>query len=333
MNENPELSKNDHPSRGSSSESHGLAHSSKCDRRLSRAARKIVNDTIMPWIREVKNYKHDSIIPSDFVDKLYNHDEILLMQAIDTSQPAVNQKCILDPRRDVLLHHEHGYTRNRYKDGDLHTCGICKKSFTNRFYLDKHLDLRHSNDLLPPEDNSGEQEINNNQDWICPANQICNSLGGTRACRFQLDDKAFYGPRNMKIKSQKERKKSINRADKPCNKDEMYKSQLRCVEMMKSCFGRHTHDEDSGKSSRNILDKMVENICYKKLTCEYQVHRLVQSKIQNDHVLVDHNKHWENHHGITDISQCLAICGLLLYVWYYMRQKASTVYKNGQKRH
>ena len=91
-----------------------LAHE-HCSRTLSRRVRTYLN-------REVF-----SLLPETFAA---------------TSLP---ESCPLNPRYDIFLDqeiHKHERSRSEWE------CGYCRKSFKNEFYIDRHMDNKHSDKLV-----------------------------------------------------------------------------------------------------------------------------------------------------------------------------------------
>ncbi|KAL7540370.1 hypothetical protein ACHAXR_010061 [Thalassiosira sp. AJA248-18] len=57
----------------------------------------------------------------------------------------------------------------------LFQCGVCDKTFVSRYYLDKHMEKHH-----PPHSET-EADSDGNM-LLCPANHVCEALGGMSAC-------------------------------------------------------------------------------------------------------------------------------------------------------
>ncbi|KAL7470183.1 hypothetical protein ACHAXS_010442 [Conticribra weissflogii] len=93
----------------------------------------------------------------------------------------------------------------------LFQCGICEKTFLSRFYLDKHLESHWQSDIgttsVSHEDdashylhenslvNSHALEDVSNPKMICPAEDVCEALGGISVCAevmYQMSP--YYGP-------------------------------------------------------------------------------------------------------------------------------------------
>ena len=85
----------------------------------------------------------------------------------------------------------------------VHRCGICNKTFYGRYYLDLHLDAKHP---AVPASSSGPRPIGSGEDdrgdggpvgpidSVCPADDLCPSLGGTYECeRIALENEPHYG--------------------------------------------------------------------------------------------------------------------------------------------
>ncbi|VEL09751.1 unnamed protein product [Protopolystoma xenopodis] len=83
-----------------------------CDRRASRVARRIIDENIFPLFEYLG-------VP-------------------------VDSKCPLNPTKDIFRRQELMKARISERDWE---CLYCKKRFSTEYYLDKHMDARHSTEL------------------------------------------------------------------------------------------------------------------------------------------------------------------------------------------
>ena len=110
----------------------GPAHSSKCDRRLSRAARRIVHSHMIPILSKYLQDENDWGVSTK-----YSRNSILTL-AIE--KLGKESSCSLSPKNDVLLHHEQSYVDL----SDLH--GPAKK---NTSLSPPHLRLAWLSNISP----------------------------------------------------------------------------------------------------------------------------------------------------------------------------------------
>lgn len=69
----------------------------------------------------------------------------------------------------------------------LFQCGVCDKTFVSRYYLDKHMEEHH------PEQHGNDLDLIIDSQ-ICPADDLCEALGGISACLETMDQiSPYYG--------------------------------------------------------------------------------------------------------------------------------------------
>lgn len=165
----------------------GPAHSSKCNRHLSRITHHILENEVLPILRHYT--KH--LIHHDDNNNSQSSEEIRLDQFL-TQLLQNNPQCILYPPRNIFSYQELKHSiiptvRHPTGGSALYKCELCGKQFVSRFYLDRHFDAHHSHQI--------SEDPNHNHDWICPATDICPILaGGVHACDEIAAKHSSYGP-------------------------------------------------------------------------------------------------------------------------------------------
>jgi hypothetical protein len=167
---------------------------SSCDRRLSRAARSLLQ-------RHLRRL--DPSLPSNDKQQVVVDDVwTLLDQWLETT---ARQKCPLNSNMDVLRHdEEHSIAipipsnlngayptqvlQQRRKNSPRRPshwwqCGYCGKTFGTRFYLDLHLQQHHHHHPSQSIENDG---------MICPAKDWCRVVGLANCHAQALVEEPFY---------------------------------------------------------------------------------------------------------------------------------------------
>lgn len=184
-----------------------------CNRRKSRAARALLIHKTLPILL---HYRHDdyqkykglteeeksnpgSSSSSTSSNTSHRHELQLYRDSLMELMTHPNQNtCILNPNRDIFWDEELHYTTVKPKfkqqktlaseiaasgDGFLHKCHVCGKTFYSRYYLDRHMENKHSS-----------QSVSDAMPMICPSIQQCKLLGGNLCDRQALKEEPFYAP-------------------------------------------------------------------------------------------------------------------------------------------
>eukprot|EP00979_Chaetoceros_neogracilis_P012843 scaffold3515_cov267-Chaetoceros_neogracile.AAC.2 len=206
-----------------------------CDRRRSRAARSLLMNKTIPILQYYSNYP----LPNTKSD---SESDYMQSYKIFISDLMTNpSKCILNPKSDMYWHEELQYStqsaRNQ-KQKSLHKCGTCGKTFLSRFYLDQHMEHKH--DLYS---NHNHHIHHHRQERICPANGLCNLLGGSLCDRQALNDEPLYASGiydsslNGKLSAKAIQRKYQNQIDsQPCDTKQLQKSREFCRDSIITCF-------------------------------------------------------------------------------------------------
>jgi len=88
-------------------------------------------------------------------------------------------------------------TNKRYMGNTVHLfqCGYCQKTFVSRYYLDRHMDLHHRHLSNDNAQSNGDEEAL----AICPADHICDPLGGMSACTDIMNQISPYWGRGTML--------------------------------------------------------------------------------------------------------------------------------------
>lgn len=251
----------------------------ECDRRLSRAARELVKQNIIP------------LLPHDLNEQ--NVSEILRQSILDSSA------CIFHPDRDLLLNDElHSQripagprqTSPRKQVSHWQQCLYCKKTFLTKYYLDLHLETAHARV--------------SSQENVCPAVSYCQVLGGCDHLALELEP--FYargsggvGPDAFQVRQMwSHQLQSCNEA---ILKDQVQPS---CRQVMKDCF------------APEVADNLIAGVC-DTLTCHNRLHQLAGHMIQHVHswksLWDQHHNHSVGWLGIV-VIMVLMIYYMVLYM-------------------
>ena len=321
----------------------GPAHSSKCDRHLSRIARRFIQKEAIPIIRIHTNHlnmdHHDS---KQFHDDEYYYWNVL-PQILDHFQTMKQndenaEQCLLNPKHDVFHHHERNsheidsYLRNYPKI--LHQCGICQKKFVSQFYLDRHLDAHHSNTPLE------SKEMTSSNDYVCPATDICPILtGGLHKCEeMAMNSNIYYGPgtadgtthigrhylmdgllsmtpidffHHLVSPSTSESKSQHFHS---CQESTMEHYRYQCNTMMDNCFLSNANNRNEKEQQQLLSHDLKSHIC-DRLTCHQNLHILAGHTFEHIH---ETKEEWDIHHDfrLGRFGGFIVVCICLVYIYF-----------------
>lgn len=205
----------------------GPAHSYYCNRRYSRIAREIVRQWVIPILKGYYDL-HDVAVRVDInkqSQKLQLHYSYQEVDAIVHAISETSEGCMLDPRRDVFQYQD----SKCFQTAKGFSCGICGKTFMSQYYLDLHMDNKHSHEL-------GESSNKDSISTICPAIDLCSAFGDactSLACIEGCEDD------------------EINSVDVPNN--HLTESRKRCVRMMEDCFMNSMESEIATARAHDLI--------------------------------------------------------------------------------
>jgi hypothetical protein len=213
---------------GTSTRTYSKAHSSVCDRRLSRAAREILKRKLQQT--RLLADSSDSTAGTYTATSAKNGNEngdtgmgadVTVWELLDrflAPNAATSGTCPFVPSRDLLRYHEeHALTVpakgarysatsaplvGRRRTGGRpawHQCALCKKVFSSRYYLDQHFDDRHAQELSSKHNNSiGESDAepsidaNIDMEYYCPAIEWCRAFSDQACQDLALELEPYY---------------------------------------------------------------------------------------------------------------------------------------------
>lgn len=274
---------------------------SNCDRRLSRAARSILINKILPILQH-----YDETIDNIPLSKLSKQDKMDYYESSILSLANNPKTCLLNPKRDIYWQeetlHKVVQPRRRHPSQKLHQCGLCGKKFVSKYYLDLHLDSKHMNDHVPKE--SGYE--------ICPAIELCNIIGGQSICsRKALEDEPFYAPgihydTNYNDHKHNLHSQSIKRTyekdaySKPCSISDS--SIQQCHDIIETCFG-----------GNDGLVRDLNSLLCDTQSCHHQFHSLLNSIVSVHHGY----EYWDSHHDEVNSIGYFGIFLIVAVILYY----------------
>jgi hypothetical protein len=166
----------------------------------------------------------------------------------------ITSSCPFIPSRDILRHHEenvrivsaqvvkYGATQTllvgeRRTKGPRkwYECELCGKSFSSRYYLDRHFDNRHASQVSA----DGESQREETGTYYCPAVEWCRIFSDQACLDMALELEPFYdrgsnGWGNDRWSVQ--RKISQAAHDVPCTTDAVQQAKIQCEQAVSSCF-------------------------------------------------------------------------------------------------
>jgi hypothetical protein len=243
-----------------------------CDRRLSRAARQILQEQLVPlleqWLMEGQAAAELPVPPKEEKISKYFPTSLAPTYLWDIMERTSDNNCPLHPSNDVHYELESQSLVSVPRAPKLaprktyphwYHCGICGKVFGTRYYLDIHQHAEHNDSLS----DSNEQKS-------CLANTVCNALGGCDRMAT-VDLEPHYGRGSGEGGDQA---RSLQRAwatshMEPCQ-DEVVQSQMKpaCVQLVQDCFG----NSDTEDTTSSLQKQLQEALC-EPLSCHTLLHR------------------------------------------------------------
>lgn len=321
------------------------AHSSVCDRRISRAARSLL-------------HRHLTAILA-----FQNDDNPSVWQLLETSlAPSAYQgRCPLVPSRDLLKYHEeksivltpppkrtisklgistrnalYTITKRNWLTTSMYQCGFCGKVFTTRYYLDRHLDEHHSHELVEQRRHFKHNKTPDN--LLCPATAWCPAL--PFCSQYALELEPYYGPGSAGL-SPADRShvhRDLWNADQSmlegCDDQVMKQSQLQCHHMMQDCFGENSQ----------VGDYLQHTLC-ESINCPDRLHQMFfaattrsnEAVLQMRKQVHEWQDEWEDyyaeHHTLGRMGTLFLVVMMLAYGRYAWKSMVGSPAKALQKKH
>lgn len=265
-----------------------------CDRRMSRAARTVLMEQVVPFLenslREHQNFLPRSMKPEkpkrqNIVSQAPNYLWELLRLTL-----ADNDECPL--KNDVFQHFEEqslvGLSKSiRYtpKYPHIYHCGICGKEFSSQYYLDRHQFLHHS-----------DESTSN----FCWADHVCSALGGCE--KVALDMEPNYGrgsgPGGLDA-NPLQRIWAQQRSG--CNESYVTtEMKANCEDLFQICF------------AGSLRDKLLESLC-EPLSCHSLFHR---EQIMHRHFSM---ALWHEHSNWKSPSWLGSLMVIILVIFYLVK--------------
>lgn len=232
-----------------------------CDRRLSRAAREMVKELILPIVQHYLKDNGFSVAPSvkktilsRIPTKIFDKSvgETLLLAIKNTS-------CPLHPDLDSYSDLEHsvlqsipGSSKRSPRPSIPHwlKCGKCGRVFATRYYLDLHQMNNHQHDAI-------DQNITK----VCIGSTICQALGGCDERAFQLEPHYARGSGGAGPDAHITKAEYARRLPS-CTSESLHTHRELCVTMMSDCFP-------------NDLAVQLQQFVCEHLSCHGNLHQFV----------------------------------------------------------
>ena len=322
-----------------------------CDRRLSRAARQIVQDSVLPVLLQHRQQHTTSASSSEQQQQnpptTYHPQTLaplemwrILNEELVIEESSSSSKCPLVPSQDryhqdelnslIALPYSQRYSLRRFAPYWYH-CGYCGKVFSSRYYLDLHLQQSHqpnknhnhqatlTTTTMTSVDGGGVDDDNT----ICWSKVVCPILGNV--CEQKaLELEPYYGPGSGTVDGngqdvQRQHAYTIP----PCNDTLMRETvHPQCYQTMQDCF--------FGSNHTSKLQEVQQTVCDPFRSCASLLLWQQQQQQSNHH----HHKGrhtgrhlWDQHQMLVPTTwwgQLGLVALIAFYLVYYCQCLAST---------
>jgi len=340
----------------------------QCDRRLSRAARAILVEKMLPILQHYYHHqKENETIENASVStgtgtgtgtgttasnnrvqtplsSLGKRERIEYYQKSVQSLMENPQRCLLNPDRDIYWHEEHLHritTSSLYRLKrspfysssnnlqHLHVCGICGKKFLSKFYLDQHVEAKHESSIGDSAVGAGDSDGHYNNGTL--SNQIHGICPADDLCER-------LGGRNVCEKKALE--------DEPFYASGIHDESSMYSQLVKRQFQKLAHDKPCSitreKQERDFQDcRDMFQTCFgsnedlvqdlSSFVCETQsCHHQLHSIFGSLQVFSIHSgrEYWNSHHDEINSVGIMLILFLICMGIYYW----NTIYKITQRK-
>lgn len=274
-----------------------LKRFSRCDRRLSRAAREILQNHLQSVVKEQKRSKSSSTF-----ELAEDWESWSVWDLLDHLLSSRNTSCPLSVSDSLRTHEEHSYViaagrislasatpyavstprgqkyRGQKKlNPHWYQCGFCDKIFSTRYYLDRHMEEHHTDRLLT----SGQ----------CPATSWCQFLSTTTCHDMAMELEPYYDRGSQGYGDDgKTVRRRLEAQTPPCSDRELLEAYNHCRDVLDLCF-----DNDVTRILR-------ETMCVAH-TCHERLHHLILPWLSSASALKhmtsrapDWRDEWDAHH-------------------------------------
>ena len=263
-----------------------------CDRRLSRAARAILQEKLLASPQGKKLEEK----PADFwqlLELFVGHSEYDGASNTTTTCPLWPSHDLLradelhsavipaDPKR-IPRQRRTGFTTARFAHVYSHghnpywyQCLYCHKTFSTRYYLDRHMANQHATTI----------HNNDNNTHICPATDWCPFLSPTACHDRALQDEPYYdkgsgGRRNDRYKVEARLWKQAHAV--PCTAAAATAATITCRAVGDACFRHH----DTAAYWKNV-------VC-RRLSCPSRLQHLYFRSQQDGDLILQQLHQWQD---------------------------------------
>ena len=199
-----------------------------------------------------------------------------------------------------------GYSYNPY----LYQCLYCQKVFTTQYYLDQHMQNKHTPQDKQQQEQRQEQHNNKTMNEgnkqkkkkieICLSRDWCQFLPDY--CHEKaLELESYYGP-GSEGRRQEDRSTIYTKLWKqahiiPCTYDRMKQAKESCQNLLRSCFPRRHDDNDNNNNELQQLqwsfrEYWQSRVCDQS-SCPNRLHRLFFTARQEGDAILRHVSDWQ----------------------------------------
>ena len=308
-----------------------------CDRRMSRAARQLLVEQLVPlldhWLQTQSAPLRQSQVPRPVSQRTSIHDEAAMAgpktslgpppYLWETLQLAASPECPLF--RDTYRHVEEQSFLLRPRAPKLaprrsythwYSCGMCGKEFTSRYYLDRHQHLHHPNTANNHHDGTAHT--------ICLDHLVCGALGGCE--QVALDLEPYYG-RGSGFGGNPDAV-AIRRAwashIQPCRETHVQTVwKPNCRRLVDDCFPQYPHrqDVDDNDALRTDLNNLLKKTLCEPLSCHALLHR---QELMHRHWIRSAALWHPVHPSWTTVGMVVGLLGIYYFIYYmWMAERGS----------
>ena len=287
-----------------------------CDRRLSRAAREMVKEQILPIVQHYLKDNGFSVAPSVKKTILSRISTETFDRSVGETMSLVikNTSCPLHPDLDYysdlegsVLQSIPGSSKRSPRPSIPYwwKCGKCGRVFATRYYLDLHQMSHHQQQ---------NDDIDNNTTKVCLGSTVCQALSGCDERAFQLEPhyargSGGAGPDAHITKAEYARRLPI------CTSDSLKTHRELCIMMMSDCFP-------------NPLAVQLQQFVCEHMSCHGNLHQFVHRHWYS------WRDEWEDHyqHHTLGWTGTVLLLGLFFYYAVILVDRLPTVVAKSKRK-